>query len=82
MAPKSFRPTCYKFYGQLDTLRPAPATAHHGTAALLLVLALILAAPAAYLLLTGDFPGSSLFYGLQEDSPIVTALLSVALRLF
>ncbi len=31
--------------------------------------------PLIYLLSTGDFPGSSVFYGLQEDSAIVDILL-------
>ena len=31
--------------------------------------------PLVYLLLTGDFPGSQIFYGLQEDNAIVTFLL-------
>lgn len=33
--------------------------------------------PLIYLLLTGDFPGSKIFYGLQEDSTIVTFLLNI-----
>lgn len=81
MTPRTFRPTCY---AQLSHLRPAPAQPKRRMSAVNLAFALallVLAAPAVYLLLTGDFPGSSLFYGLQEDSPIVTALLSVALHL-
>ena len=33
--------------------------------------------PLVYLLITGDFPGSRIFYGAQEDSTIVTLLLQV-----
>lgn len=33
--------------------------------------------PLLYLLSTGDFPGSRIFYGLQEDVAIVTFLLSI-----
>lgn len=33
--------------------------------------------PLIYLLLTGDFPGAQVFYGLQEDDAIVTFLLSI-----
>ena len=81
MTPRSFRPTCY---AQLSQLRPAPAQPKRRVSAVNLAFALLLAlvaAPAVYLLLTGDFPGSRWFYGLSEDSPIVTALLSVALHL-
>ena len=81
MTPRLFRPTCY---AQLDTLQPAPTVRRPRLSAVNLAFALLLAlvaAPAVYLLLTGDFPGSRWFYGLSEDSPIVTALLSVALHL-
>lgn len=33
--------------------------------------------PLLYLLITGDFPGSAIFYGLQEDSVIVDFLLNI-----
>jgi hypothetical protein len=33
--------------------------------------------PLIYLLSTGDFPGSAIFYGLQEDSAIVDFLLNI-----
>ena len=33
--------------------------------------------PLLYLLMTGDFPGSMIFYGLQEDSSIVIFLLNI-----
>lgn len=33
--------------------------------------------PVTYLIVTGDFPGSHAFYGLQEDDPLVTWLLSL-----
>lgn len=33
--------------------------------------------PIVYLLYTGDFPGASMFYGLQEDDAIVTFLLNL-----
>ena len=33
--------------------------------------------PLIYLLITGDFPGAGVFYGLQEDSFIVVWLLNV-----
>jgi hypothetical protein len=33
--------------------------------------------PLVYLLITGDFPGSKVFYSLQEDDAIVTFLLNI-----
>lgn len=33
--------------------------------------------PLLYLLVTGDFPGSQVFYGLQEDNVFVTFLLNI-----
>lgn len=38
--------------------------------------------PAGYLLLTGDFPGALLFYGRQEDDPLVVSLLHARHSLF
>jgi hypothetical protein len=33
--------------------------------------------PLVYMLLTGDFPGSRIFYGIQEDDAIVNFLLTI-----
>ena len=81
MTPRPFRPTCY---AQLDTLQPAPTARRPRLSAVNLAFALALLALAAavlYLLLTGDYPGARLFYGLAEDHPLVTSLLAVALKL-
>lgn len=81
MTPRLFRPICYKFYGQLDTLRPAPIQRRPRISAINLAFALALlalAAPVLYLLLTGDYPGARWMYGLAEDHPLVTSLLAVA----
>lgn len=76
---RKFRPSCFRFYGQLDTLRPAPVPERRRVWPLMAALVVIVAAlPAVYLLVTADFPGSALFYSLQEDDPIVTALLHIA----
>jgi hypothetical protein len=79
-----FQTTAYKHYGQLSRLAPAPTPYRRLSYVNLAFTVLLLAAlaPLAYLLVTGDFPGSRLFYGLAEDSPAVTTLLSVALDLF
>ena len=36
--------------------------------------------PLAYMLVTGDFPGSRIFYGMQEDSITVDFLLTLVGR--
>jgi hypothetical protein len=46
-------------------------------AASLAVMFLIALTPMFIMLVTGDFPGSSHFYGLQEDNDFVTFLLNV-----
>jgi len=38
---------------------------------------ILLAFPALYLLVTGDFIGSSNFYGIQEDSTVIDALFNI-----
>lgn len=45
-------------------------------AAFVLIVAIVLT-PAVYLLVTGDFPGSNGFYGLQEDDSIVSFLFNI-----
>jgi hypothetical protein len=42
-----------------------------------LAITLILLAPAILLLITGDFPGSTRFYGLEEDHMVVDLLLTL-----
>lgn len=44
----------------------------------LFLLLAIAATPLVYLLLTHDFPGASLFYGIEEDEPIVGGLLTLS----
>lgn len=46
-----------------------------GVAVLLLVLVIL--SPAIYTLVTGDYPGSSRFFGIQEDDQIVTAIFEI-----
>jgi hypothetical protein len=41
------------------------------------MLLLVIASPAIYTLATGDFPGSSRFYGLPEDHEIVNQILAI-----
>ncbi len=36
--------------------------------------------PLIYIMVTGDFPGSRIFYGMQEDSATVDFLLTLAGR--
>lgn len=48
------------------------------TIAALVMVLLITFAPFLYILLTGDFPGAASTYGIEEDSPIVGALLSLS----
>jgi hypothetical protein len=81
---RPFQTTAYKHYGQLSRQRPAPQPYRRLSYVNIFFTVLLLAAlaPLAYLLVTGDFPGSRLFYGLAEDSPAVTTLLSLALDLF
>lgn len=45
-----------------------------------LIASLIIALPALYVVLTGDYPGSAMFYGVMEDDPIVDALISLSQR--
>lgn len=47
---------------------------------LLAVLVLLLLSPALYMLVTGDFPGSDVFYGLSEDAALVDFLLTITGR--
>ena len=48
------------------------------TSSIIVLSALILtAAPLLYTLFTGDFPGSTAFYGLQEDDQIVDRIFTV-----
>lgn len=42
-----------------------------------LILGSFVASPVAYTVVTGDYPGSSLFYGLEEDSTVVDQVLDV-----
>lgn len=41
------------------------------------ILILVIASPAIYTLITGDYPGASRFYGLPEDDQIVTAIFAI-----
>jgi hypothetical protein len=36
----------------------------------------LLMAPFAYMLITGDFPGAALTYGIEEDAPVVDGLIT------
>ena len=44
----------------------------------IILLAITIATPVLYLLATADYPGATLFYGVQEDEPIVDALLNIS----
>ena len=37
----------------------------------------LVASPLFYMMVTGDFPGSDMFYGLQEDSDFVVWVLNL-----
>lgn len=45
--------------------------------AILIVAFLFAAAPIFYSLITGDFPGAHLFYGMQEDDPLPSAIFAL-----
>jgi hypothetical protein len=42
-----------------------------------LAIAIALLIPVIYLLATGDYPGATLLYGLQEDHWLVATLLAI-----
>jgi len=46
-------------------------------AVLIGICALVALSPVIYMMATGDFPGARLFYGLQEDSDVVSLLLNI-----
>lgn len=47
-----------------------------------LLLLVVIASPAIYIFLTGDFPGASRFYGIEEDAQIVTDILTARHNIF
>lgn len=42
-----------------------------------LILVLVILSPAIYTLITGDYPGSSRFYGIEEDAAVVNTIFSI-----
>lgn len=61
----------------MKTILNRRAVAELILAGVAVILAIIAISPIIYMLITGDYPGAHLFYGLEEDSPPVGFILNL-----